>query len=396
MNRGLATVFLVQRIGPYHHARLGALAAAGQCAVTAIEFRPVDSVYAWSAVEDCGEYERRQTRSRAELQEALGKLRPQVIVCVGYADPEINQAMAWALRRQVPLVVCSDSTRADEPRTWAKEIFKRRIVAAFAAALVAGSRARDYLAGLGLDGRYQFGPWDVVDNQYFERGADLSRTNVVAGRAKLHLPSRYFVCVARFVPKKNLPRLIDAFARYVRQAGPAAWSLVLSGAGPQEAELRRCVTEAGVEGRVHFPGFIQYAELPACYGLAGALVLPSLSDQWGLVVNEAMAAGLPVLVSARCGCASDLVREGVNGFSFEPENTEALAGCLVRMAEMDQAERAAMGQRSREIVSAYSPAAFAAGLGAAIRFALARPHSRASWPTHWLTRLLATRSVTPR
>jgi glycosyltransferase involved in cell wall biosynthesis len=385
-------VFLVQRIAPYPPARLGAWAAARPGAVKVIEFRPTDAVYAWTAVNESGGYERFQTHSREELCRALDELQPQVIVCVGYADPEINQAIAWALRRQVPLVTCSDSTYDDEPRSWTKELFKRRIVGAFDAALVAGRRAHDYLEHLGLGGERRFQSWDVVDNTHFERGAELNGTGESASRERLKLPPRYFLCVARFVPKKNLPRLVAAYARYTAQAGHEAWSLILSGTGPLESELRGCVAAAGLKSQVHFPGFLQYPDLPACYGFAGAFVLPSVSDQWGLVVNEAMAAGLPVLVSSRCGCAPDLVCEGENGFTFDPENIEALAGRLTQMAGLDQARRAAIGKRSREIVASFSPEAFARGLEAAIACALARQRPRKPWLTRPLVSLLARRS----
>jgi glycosyltransferase involved in cell wall biosynthesis len=383
--------FLVQRIGPYHHARLCQWAALRPGAVKVIEFRPADAVYAWSAVKENGRYERRVTHSREELCHALDELQPQVVVCVGYADPEINQAMAWALCRRVPLVTCSDSTYDDEPRSWGKEALKRRIVAAFDAALVAGRRAHDYSKRLGFGDDCRFQPWDVIDNQHFEHGAALSRNDGPASRERLKLPPRYFLCVARFVPKKNLPRLVEAYARYALQAGNDAWSLVLSGTGPLETELRNCVAAAGLTGQVHFPGFLQYPDLPAYYGLAGAFILPSGSDQWGLVVNEAMAAGLPVLVSSRCGCAPDLVREGENGFTFDPENIDMIAGRLTQVAGLDQTRRRAMGQRSREIVAAFSPEAFARGLEAAIACALVRRRARKPWPTRMLVNLLARR-----
>jgi hypothetical protein len=382
--------FLVQRIGPYHHARLCAWAASRPGVINVIEFRPGDTVYAWTSVKERGGYGHRQTHSREELYRALDELQPQVVVCVGYADPEVHQAMAWALRKRVPLVACSDSTYDDEPRSWAKEAFKRRIVAVFDAALVAGHRAHDYLEHLGLGRERRFQPWDVVDNAHFEHGADMSRIDESALREKLNLPSRYLLCVARFIPKKNLRRLVEAYARYAAQAGPDAWSLVLAGTGPLESELRACVTAAGLKKQVHF-GLLHYPDLPAYYGLAGAFVLPSVSDQWGLVVNEAMAAGLPVLVSSRCGCAPDLVREGENGFTFDPRNIEALAGHLKQLAGLDQARRTAMGQRSREIIAAFSPEAFAAGIEAAVSSAVTQ-RTRKSWLTHLPVNLLAQRS----
>jgi glycosyltransferase involved in cell wall biosynthesis len=360
--------------------------------MTVVEFRPTDTVYAWATVKESTSYLRRQTHSRKELRRMLDELQPQVVVCVGYADPEINQGVAWALQKRVPLVTCSDSTYEDEPRSWAKEALKRRAVSAFDAALVAGRRAHDYLIRLGLDSDRPFRPWDVVDNAYFQRRADEIRTDEQVSRARLKLPPRYFLCVSRFIPKKNLQRLIEAYARYAANASETAWALVLAGAGPLEAELKTTVVAAGLDARVLFPGLIDYPDLPAYYGLAGALVLPSVSDQWGLVVNEAMAAGLPVLVSDHCGCAPDLVSEGENGFTFDPENIEAIAARMAQMAGLDQARQRAMGRRSREIVAAFSPEAFAAGLEAAIACALARPRARKPWLTRMLINILARRT----
>jgi glycosyltransferase involved in cell wall biosynthesis len=382
----------VQRIGPYHDARFRAFASAWRGEVSVVEFRPQDSVYAWAEVQDAGGYRRLQTNSRTELRRALDEVRPQVVVCVGYADPEINQAMAWAFRRKAPLVTCSDSTRDDEPRHRAREALKRRMIELFDAALISGSSAREYMGSLGLDDGRVFGPWDVVDNAYFEEGADRSRCDSRARRVRLDRPSRYFFCVARFVPKKNLAGLIDAYARYAVQAGEHAWPLVLSGSGPLDGALRAQAAALGVGPKVVFTGFLQYAELPDYYGLASAFVLPSISDQWGLVVNEAMAAGLPVIVSSRCGCARDLVRDGENGFKFEPGEPDVLAACLERIARLDDGHLVAMGMRSREIISRFSPGVFAAGLEAAVACALARRGALKPWSARALVNLSALRS----
>jgi glycosyltransferase involved in cell wall biosynthesis len=386
-------VFLVQRIGPYHHARLQAAAALLPGAITAVEFRPGDRVYAWSPVEPVGNYPRVSLASRSGLIPCLAELHPDAVVCVGYADPEIHEAAAWAMARNVPIVTCSDSTRIDEIRTPLREALKRRIVTAFDAALVAGERADAYLGNLGLPSRCRFRPWDVVDNGHFQQGADAARSAPRPARARLGLPDRYFLCVARFVAKKNLTGLVDAYARYAAAAGAAAWSLVLSGAGPLEAELRAQVSAAGLSERVHFPGFVQYPDLPALYGLSEALVLPSASDQWGLVANEAMAAGLPVLVSVRCGCAPDLVRDGENGFVFDPFDPTGMASRLGQMAGLAVDRRRAMGLRSREIIAAYSPEAFARGLRAALACATFGPRRGPRRLRGAMLRLLALRSV---
>ena len=110
-----------------------------------------------------------------------------------------------------------------------------------------------------------------------------------------------------------------------------------------------------------------------------------------LVVNEGMASGAPVLVSSRCGCAPDLVREDENGFTFEPDDPGLLADRMLRIESMDPADRAAMGCRSQEIVAAFSLERFASGLGDAVsRVAEARSR-RAPWPSRVLMDVMANR-----
>jgi 1,2-diacylglycerol 3-alpha-glucosyltransferase len=373
--------FLVQKIGPYHHARLEAAARFGRIIV--IEFRKHDAVYAWDSVGHDASYEKRLAE-KGGLEAALAACTPGVVVCTGYADPEIQRGMCWAMKHMKPLVVCSDSTFDDEPRVAWREMLKRRLVALFHAGLAAGTRSAQYLQYLGIREERIFRHWDVVDNAYFSREADIARRDDHDIRSLLGLSSNFFLCVARFVPKKNLSGLLTAFADYTRRAGTHAWSLVLSGSGPLDNALRRQVEEQGVVRRVHFVGFQQYSALPTYYGLAGALVLPSLSDQWGLVVNEAMAAGLPVVVSGRCGCAPDLVEEGANGFVFDPANLTQLTNRLGEIAGMSTERLAAMGQRSREIMSRFSPESFATGLWAAVECA----HRVGPVGVPWATRLL--------
>jgi glycosyltransferase involved in cell wall biosynthesis len=363
-----ATVGLIlQRIGPYHDARFEAAARVRPLSV--IEFRTDDTVYAWAPVEKSSSYDRRRANA-ASLEHALSALSPEVLVCVGYSDPEVHRAMRWALRSGVPLVTCSDSTALDEPRRPLKEALKRQVVRCFSAGLAAGERATAYLGSLGLESSRVFRPWDVVDNDYFARAAAALR---VGGPARDDLPEQFFLCVARFVAKKNLLTLVEAYARYAQSAGEHAWGLVFSGSGELEGQLREFAEQRGVAQRVRFTGFRQYGDLPALYARAQALVLPSVSDQWGLVVNEAMASGLPVLVSERCGCVPELVRENETGHVLDPTSAAQVAAVLERFARTDAAQRASMGRRAAQTVASFTPDAFAQGLWAAADHARSQP-----------------------
>jgi glycosyltransferase involved in cell wall biosynthesis len=144
-------------------------------------------------------------------------------------------------------------------------------------------------------------------------------------------------------------------------------------------------------GIIHMPGFKQYEDLPPYYGLAGAFVHASTTEQWGLVVNEAMAAGLPVLVSNRCGCAADLVATGRNGYTFDPLGPSELAGLMLHVSS-DQCDRRRMAEASRAIIGQWTPQRFASSLCQAVDTALASPPPKAALPDRLLLHALMYRS----
>jgi glycosyltransferase involved in cell wall biosynthesis len=185
------------------------------------------------------------------------------------------------------------------------------------------------------------------------------------------LPDRYFLASARFVPVKNLMGLLECFARFRSSRPDSSTALVLLGDGEERAALEARRETLGLEGVVLMPGFKQYDELPAYYGLADAFVHVSRIEPWGLVVNEAMAAGLPIVISRQCGCASSLLREGENGFCASFDSLEELAARLAQL-DTDAALRQRMGARSRELIADWGPARFAAGALEAARFASER------------------------
>src|SRR5215472_10349345 len=166
---------------------------------------------------------------------------------------------------------------------------------------------------------------------------------------------------SRFEAKKNLPGLLRGYARYREMARGRPWSLVVVGDGELKEKLFALRDRLGLEEHVLFPGVKNYQELPSYYGLATAFIHASTTEQWGLVVNEAMAAGLPVLVSERCGCAPDLVVPGSNGLVFDPHDVSSIANAMVEIANGSYDLRA-MGRSSQKIVAQWSLARFAKGL----------------------------------
>jgi glycosyltransferase involved in cell wall biosynthesis len=211
-------------------------------------------------------------------------------------------------------------------------------------------------------------------------------------RRSLGLPERYLLASGRFIAKKNLPRLIQAFGEaLVHDRAPH--HVVILGDGLERSSILRAVDEAGLRERVHLPGFQPYEQLPIYYGLSEAFVHVSLAEQWGLVLNEAAAAGLPLIVSRPCGAAAELVEDGGNGILVDPTDTASISRALAAIMQAPPEERAAMGLRSRQIVAEWGPDRFADGLARAADAAMeAPPRHLAAWDRAVL-RALSRRSI---
>jgi glycosyltransferase involved in cell wall biosynthesis len=248
---------------------------------------------------------------------------------------------------------------------------------------------------LGMPADRIFLGYDAVDNGFFtEKSEDLE-----SGSRELGVKSEpYFLASARFIEKKNLPRLLRAYSRYLKQAKPSTldprpstavnpWNLILLGDGALRSELEKLRAELGLEDFVQMPGFKQYEELPSYYANAGAFIHASTTEQWGLVVNEAMASGLPVLVSNRCGCAADLVRDGENGWTFDPTNEEQMTDLMLKIAG-DETRRKEMGLKSPEIIAEWGPDRFASGVKSAVDAALAAPRKKAGLVDRLILRVM--------
>lgn len=387
---GPRVAVIFDNFGPYHIARLAA--AASRCNLLGIEVASVSAEYAWNPTAEVpfarktlfrvGQGERKNPQEfELRLDQALAEHGTEVVAIPGWSGYHALIALRVARKHSIPVVLMSESQEVDFPRTVFKEWVKRRYLKLCQAALVGGTPHWAYLEKLGMAAGRIFQGYDIVDNAYFSNHADEARSDAENLRRQYGLPARYFLASARLIEKKNLHRLIFAYARY-RQAiagktenSAACLDLVLLGDGELRPQLESLVHELGLQDFVHMPGFKQYPELPIFYGLASVFIHASTSEQWGLVVNEAMASGLPVLVSERCGCAQDLVRSGVNGFTFNPFDADGMTALMLKVGG-GECDLQRMGKASREIVGRWGPQAFAEGLLKAARVAIETPPSR--------------------
>lgn len=371
--------------GPQHPPRIDAIARAAPgdgWRIVAMEMFARDSDYEWDKVTARGALWKRHTmmamtsadgrrfpRLRETVYQALDEIGPTVLVVNGWGHRESRHSLDWCRRTGCPPVLLSDSVRENRHRHWWKEAIKRWVIRGCKAGFAAGRPQSRYLVSLGIPPSQVFQPGTcVVDNAFWSRETARIRATTDL-REKLGLPARYFLCVARFISFKNIPFLIDAYAKYVARSRGRPISLVLCGSGQEEAHIRERVA-ANRLSTVHFLGFRQVDELPTFYAYADCLVLPSSSFEcWGLVVNEAMASGLPVLASKEVGSAEDLVHNGVNGYTFDPTCVDELADCLTRIAESSSL-RASMGAESCRIIEQHSLEVAAKSLWSAVECAM--------------------------
>jgi len=392
---------IIVNLVPYHHARWNACAVAGVAETHLVELTDRDEfkVLEFSSEASFARHtlfpKGKGDHGPAESEELAGtmsktldSIRPDVVCVSGWGLSVSLAAMKWAAARSVPIVMLSESNEFDESRSAIKEFIKRRLVGLCSAGLAGGSPQADYLVKLGLPRERVFKGYDVVDNRFFTEEARMYRD----GSSELGETKRpYFLACARFGKKKNLPGLIRAFARYRQLAKSATlFDLLIAGDGEERAEIERTIQEYGASDYVHLIGAKGYTDLPAYYAHAGAFIHASTTEQWGLVVNEAMASGLPVLVSNRCGCAADLVKEGENGWTFDPTDEEKMVELMLKISG-DETRRREMGIRSREIIAEWGPDRFASGVKAAVESALVAPRKKACLIDRLILNLLTSR-----
>jgi glycosyltransferase involved in cell wall biosynthesis len=294
------------------------------------------------------------------LWAALNRLSPQVIICGGYNYAASWEALLWAKRRGAEFVLWSESNNNDAraERAWV-EFMKSYFLRHCDRFVVPGKASLDYLRRLGSQEANIFTAPNAVDNRWFSVQAEYTRTHATEFRERMKLPTRYILFVGRLVPAKGVFDLLRAYAK-LESVLRSDVGLVFAGDGISKDQL------AEQAKRIHpgvtcFVGFAQREDLAGIYALAETLILPTQSDPWGLVVNEAMACGLPIVVSSVAGCSADLVEDGCNGYVVPPRDSEKLSmaiDSIVRQKELQRRMRTCSLERIRN----YSPEACAEGL----------------------------------
>ena len=317
-----------------------------------------------------------------EIGEAILATAPDVVLVPGWHSITLRRAISACREHCIPLLYRGDSHLGTAPRGVKRWLWERRsrwLLGRFDGWLAVGERARRYLQELtpGTASERIFDSPHAVDNTFFATAAAPHLTPEGRGAARRELGVAGFAPVLLFAGKlSSIKRPLDLIraAALLGQSMNPAPQLLIAGGGELEARCRAEAAKLGVA--VHWAGFLNQSQLGQAYASADCLVLPSASESWGLVVNEAMATGLPAVLSEGVGCAPDLIEPGLTGERFPVGDLPALAAALGRA--IGYARDPSTRQACRQQVSRFSFQAASAGLLAGCR-AVVAPSPLPAW-----------------
>jgi glycosyltransferase involved in cell wall biosynthesis len=296
------------------------------------------------------------------------KGRFDVLILGGWAEPTYLHLWCRHLLRPTRILFWVESTLYEGPRKGPKEVLKRWMLRWAAGCVVPGQRAAEYCHHLGMPKGQIFVAPNAADGEFFHHLAALHGPQRHALRRAMGLSNPTFLFVGRLVDSfKDIRTLLHAIRRADTE-GPAI-TLLLVGDGPDRQEYEILAARLGCRD-VRFLGLLDHTEISRYYAAVDALVLPSRSETWGFVLNEAMEFALPLVVSEAVGASPDLVRNGENGFVVPVGKVDPLARALVSLAQ-DEMLRQTMGKLSKKLITKFSPEAWADGMLRAIHSVLA-------------------------
>jgi glycosyltransferase involved in cell wall biosynthesis len=301
---------------------------------------------------------------------ALTDFQPDALVVYGYNSVSALLGIVWARLHKIPFLLRSDSNILDEQaKSWPLRRVKNFLLGILtqkaAAVLAVGTLNRDYWRAYGAAPERIVPAYYAVNNHFFSVEANRCRSRKGEIRREKGWSEAFLVLyVGRLVREKRVDILIQSLRQLSQTRSDVG--LVIVGDGPERKRLMRLA-----EGMPHiyFAGFQDQCDLPNYYGVTDLLVLPSEQDSWGLVVNEAMASGLPVVATQKVGAAHDLIIDGENGYVVRDNDVGALASAIDRACGSRQ-HLQSLGERAQQVVQSWNFDATLAGFHKAISLCL--------------------------
>lgn len=292
----------------------------------------------------------------------LKKFDPHVVISLEFGIRTLL-ALPYIKLFAKKLIIWSEEYLAGTKKYSRVRMKIRRVVASQAHAFCScGVENKNYLLSLGAKEDKLFNVSMAVNNDFFrERATDQLRNKT---RSDFGLKGTIFLNAGQFITRKGLDHLINSWAMLPYPIKKNA-TLLLVGGGTEEKRLRNLINMHKLDS-VKIVDFQPVESLPAFYAAADIFIFPTLEDAWGLVVNEAMACGKPVLCSVHAGCSSELIKEGVNGYLFDPLDSAQTVSLIRKMYEMQPNDLLRMGAASQKIIEQYNYARMVSGFKKAI------------------------------
>lgn len=287
------------------------------------------------------------------LWRELNRFDPDVICCGGYNYLASWELLFYSKLKRVPVFLFSGSILGSGwYKNFLAKLYKKLIIPKFDAYVTYGTKAKELLVHFGADPKQIVVGRNTVNTKEFStRIQDLTAEEVKKERRRF-MPKN-IIYVGQFIQRKGVINLIKTF----NMLDMPEVGLILVGDGQEKENYLQYIKANNIKN-VFIEPFVQEEELPRYYAVADMFVLPSHREVWGLVINEAMTCGLPVLASKYAGATNDLVNENENGYSFDPDDVDDLAQKL-RIILSDDNLRRKMGKRSIKIIKQVTPKALA-------------------------------------
>jgi glycosyltransferase involved in cell wall biosynthesis len=300
-----------------------------------------------------------------DVRRVLERLQPDVVLVNGWVVKTCLQTVAACRRLGVPCMVRGEANLLRK-RAWWKHILHRILLRRYTAYLAIGSANRAFYRYHGCDDEKIFDVPYVVDNDYFTSAATqrMSSRGMLRKRWGIRADATVFLFAGKLVKKKHPEDVLSAFAMLPESSKSRA-HVLYAGSGPMLNACRSIALQR--ELPVTFLGFMNQSALPDAYAVSDVLVLPSdTGETWGLVVNEAMASGLPAIVSRSVGCCQDLIHNGRTGYAFDVHDLSGLAECMDRYIREPQQVRL-QGQNAMKQMEKFSMSEAVRGLVHAVK-----------------------------
>jgi glycosyltransferase involved in cell wall biosynthesis len=294
-------------------------------------------------------------RMAARLTWEVLRTKCDLVVLPGYHRPEYWAMLAACIVTGKRRAVFCDSTARDRPRRMVTSIPKRLFFSFCDGYFAFGTRSREYLMSLGAKQERIFVPCQAaaLPRSFSPQAALPDRLHYRQGNAPV------FLFVGRLSEEKGIGTLLEAFSGITERVPDATLRIV--GTGPMGDALRQKVADAGLGASVHFLGSLQDEPLSREYFGATCMVLPSMREPWGLVTNEALSHGCPVIVSESCGCVPELVIDGVTGYAFPAGDVASLQRTMLKSIEAF-ADTAGAAKRCMDVIQRFDPPSAAANI----------------------------------